>query len=98
MYSYKHPYRDTPTVPNEDIDQGWIRLLHVPISPHGLMFHHSDCRSYHGGVPEYQWPAFWLHSEACIGVMMGSITIYHSTLLTGSNSGVSWLAKIRNLV
>ncbi|KAN0066999.1 hypothetical protein V8E54_014923 [Elaphomyces granulatus] len=32
MYSsYKHPYRDTPAVPNEDINQGWIRLPHVPI-------------------------------------------------------------------
>jgi hypothetical protein len=45
LYSYKHPYRNTPTVPNEDIDQGWIRLLHVPIDPHGFMFHRSCCRS-----------------------------------------------------
>jgi hypothetical protein len=44
MYSYKHPYRDTPTVQNEDIDQGWIRLLHVSISPHGFVFHYSDYR------------------------------------------------------
>ncbi|KAN0067000.1 hypothetical protein V8E54_014924 [Elaphomyces granulatus] len=31
-------------VPNEDIDQGWIRLLHVSISLHGLVFHYSEYR------------------------------------------------------
>ncbi|KAN0067013.1 hypothetical protein V8E54_014937, partial [Elaphomyces granulatus] len=53
--------------------------------------------AYQGGALEYQWQAFWLHAESCIAVVMGSITVYHPTLLTGSNySGVSWLAKICN--
>ncbi|KAN0069413.1 hypothetical protein V8E54_012428 [Elaphomyces granulatus] len=54
--------------------------------------------TYNDGVLDCQWMAFWLHSEACIGVMMGSITIYHPTLLTGSKSGVSWLARFKNFL
>ncbi|KAN0067011.1 hypothetical protein V8E54_014935, partial [Elaphomyces granulatus] len=50
-----------------------------------------------GGAPEYQWQTFWLQAESCIAVVMGSITVYHPTLLTGSNnSGVSWLPKFSN--
>jgi hypothetical protein len=94
MYSYKHPDRDTSTVPNEDINQGWIRLSQAFMVSCSIIRAVGD----HGLAPEYQWQALWLQTEACIGVMMGSITIYHSTLLTGSSSGVSWLAKIRNLV
>lgn len=40
--------------------------------------------SYHKGALDYVWQLFWLHTEACIGVSMGSITVYRSTLI-GSN-------------
>ncbi|KAJ5549202.1 hypothetical protein N7513_006436 [Penicillium frequentans] len=38
---------------------------------------------YHGSL-DYPWQNFWLHIEACIAVLMGSITAYRSTLI-GSN-------------
>ncbi|SPB47764.1 unnamed protein product [Aspergillus niger] len=38
---------------------------------------------YHG-LLDYPWQVFWLHLEGCIGVTMGSITVYRSTLI-GSN-------------
>ena len=38
---------------------------------------------YHGAL-DYPWQVYWLHSEACIGIIMGSITAYRSTLI-GSN-------------
>ncbi|KAF7512478.1 hypothetical protein GJ744_001413 [Endocarpon pusillum] len=40
--------------------------------------------SYHGTL-DYPWEVFWLHSEACIGIIMGSVTAYRSTLV-GSNN------------
>ncbi|KAF2475929.1 uncharacterized protein BDR25DRAFT_253574 [Lindgomyces ingoldianus] len=39
---------------------------------------------YYGNALDYPWQVFWLHAEACIGVIMGSITVYRSTLV-GSN-------------
>lgn len=38
---------------------------------------------YHGSL-DYPWQNFWLHIEACIAVLMGSVTAYRSTLI-GSN-------------
>lgn len=38
---------------------------------------------YHGSL-DYPWQNFWLHIEACIAVLMASITAYRSTLI-GSN-------------
>jgi hypothetical protein len=50
MYSFREYYTvsgidnyDTSTVPDEAFDQGWIRLLLVPISLYALMFDHSGC-------------------------------------------------------
>lgn len=40
--------------------------------------------TYYKGSLDYPWQDFWLHVEGCIGVMMGSITAYRSTLI-GSN-------------
>jgi hypothetical protein len=36
------------------------------------------------GSNDYPWTTFWLHVEGCIAIIMGSITVYRSTL-TGSN-------------
>ncbi|KAF2678560.1 hypothetical protein K458DRAFT_480822 [Lentithecium fluviatile CBS 122367] len=36
------------------------------------------------GANDYPWTTFWLHAEGCIAVIMGSITVYRSTLI-GSN-------------
>jgi hypothetical protein len=36
------------------------------------------------GSNDYPWTTFWLHVEGCIAIVMGSITVYRSTL-TGSN-------------
>ncbi|PYH90486.1 hypothetical protein BO71DRAFT_462274 [Aspergillus ellipticus CBS 707.79] len=47
--------------------------------------------TYYHGVLDYPWQVFWLHLEGCIGVTMGSITVYRSTLI-GSNE-VSGLFK-----
>jgi hypothetical protein len=40
--------------------------------------------TYYRNALDYPWQVFWLHSEACIGMIMGSITVYRSTLV-GSN-------------
>jgi hypothetical protein len=39
---------------------------------------------YYQGTLDFPWQVFWLHSEACIGVIMGSITVYRSTIV-GTN-------------
>lgn len=39
---------------------------------------------YHHGALDYPWQVFWHHSEACIGIIMGSLTAYRSALV-GSN-------------
>ena len=44
--------------------------------------------TYYRGKLNYPWQVFWLHSEGCIGVTMGSVTIYRSTLI-GSVTEVS---------
>ena len=36
------------------------------------------------GSNDYPWTTFWLYVEGCIAIIMGSITVYRSTL-TGSN-------------
>lgn len=40
--------------------------------------------TYYRDALDYPWQVFWLHAEACIGMIMGSITVYRSTLV-GSN-------------
>lgn len=40
--------------------------------------------TYYNGSLDYPWQNFWLHIEACIAVLMGSVTAYRSTLI-GSN-------------
>jgi len=40
--------------------------------------------TYYRNALDYPWQVFWLHAEACIGMIMGSITVYRSTLV-GSN-------------
>ena len=53
---------------------------------------------YYNGTLDYPWQIFWLHSEGCIGVTMGSITVYRSTLISSgnevSNSFRAYIAKI----
>ncbi|PWY70291.1 hypothetical protein BO94DRAFT_609388 [Aspergillus sclerotioniger CBS 115572] len=55
---------------------------------------------YHGFL-DYPWQVFWLHLEGCIGVTMGSITVYRSTLI-GSNEVSTafrkYLTRIRDAV
>lgn len=41
--------------------------------------------TYYGGTLDTPWQVFWLHAEACIGVLMASITVYRS-VLAGPNS------------
>ncbi|KAI0435795.1 hypothetical protein F4803DRAFT_544387 [Xylaria telfairii] len=41
--------------------------------------------TYYGGTLDTPWQVFWLHAEACIGVLMASITVYRSVLLGPSN-------------
>jgi hypothetical protein len=50
--------------------------------------------TYYGGKLDYPWQVFWLHSEGCIGVMMGSITVYRPALI-GSVTEVSNLLRAR---
>ena len=42
--------------------------------------------TYYKGSLDYPWQDFWLHTEGCIGVMMGSITAYRSTLVGSDES------------
>ncbi|OJI85584.1 hypothetical protein ASPTUDRAFT_118620 [Aspergillus tubingensis CBS 134.48] len=55
---------------------------------------------YHG-LLDYPWQVFWLHLEGCIGVTMGSITVYRSTLI-GSNEVSTafkkYFTRIKNAV
>lgn len=39
---------------------------------------------YYQGTLDVPWQVFWLHAEACVGVLMASITVYRSVLV-GSN-------------
>ncbi|KAF7502321.1 hypothetical protein GJ744_006131 [Endocarpon pusillum] len=41
--------------------------------------------TYYHGTLSYPWCIFWLHSEACIGIIMGSVTAYRSALVGSSN-------------
>lgn len=38
------------------------------------------------GALDVPWGVFWIHAEACIGVVMGSITVYRSALLGRTNA------------
>jgi hypothetical protein len=40
--------------------------------------------TYYRSALDYPWQVFWLHAEACIGLIMGSITVYRSTLVGSS--------------
>lgn len=44
--------------------------------------------TYYHGTLDVPWQVFWLHAESCIGVLMGSITVYRS-LLVGSTKASS---------
>jgi hypothetical protein len=46
--------------------------------------------NYRNGTLDVPWGVFWLHAEACIGVVMGSITVYRSVLVgsTGASGNV----------
>lgn len=37
--------------------------------------------TYYQGTLDFPWQVYWLHAEACIGVTMGSLTVYRSTLV-----------------
>ncbi|OXV07986.1 hypothetical protein Egran_04250 [Elaphomyces granulatus] len=53
--------------------------------------------TYYNGVLDYPWQVFWVHAEGSIGVTMGSITVYRSTLIGSnevSNSLRAYIAKI----
>lgn len=39
------------------------------------------CGIYFKGTIDWPWQVYWLHAEACIGVIMGSLTVYRSTLV-----------------
>ncbi|KAH8767519.1 hypothetical protein F5883DRAFT_671189 [Diaporthe sp. PMI_573] len=41
---------------------------------------------YYQGTLDVPWQVFWLHAEACVGVLMASITVYRSVLV-GSTKG-----------
>ncbi|KAI1821134.1 hypothetical protein F4861DRAFT_485397 [Xylaria intraflava] len=41
--------------------------------------------TYYGSILDSPWQVFWLHAEACIGVLMASITVYRSVLLGSGN-------------
>ncbi|PHH79135.1 hypothetical protein CDD82_2574 [Ophiocordyceps australis] len=58
--------------------------------------------TYYQNALDAPWHTFWLHAEACIGVLMASITVYRS-LLTGSHTSprgfrlfMDKLAKLRH--
>jgi hypothetical protein len=36
----------------------------------------------HEGLLDYQWQNFWLHVEACIAVIMGSVTIFPTAVVS----------------
>lgn len=42
--------------------------------------------NYRNGTLDVPWGVFWLHAEACIGVVMGSITVYRSLLVDSTSA------------
>lgn len=42
--------------------------------------------NYRNGTLDVPWGVFWLHAEACIGVVMGSITVYRSVLVDSTSA------------
>lgn len=41
---------------------------------------------YYQGIIDCRWQSYWCQVEACIAVMMGSFTVYRSTLVGSSNA------------
>jgi hypothetical protein len=40
--------------------------------------------TYYNNTMDTPWQVFWLHAEACIGILMASITVYRSVLINSS--------------
>ena len=39
---------------------------------------------YYQGIIDCRWQSYWCHVEACIAVIMGSFTVYRSTLIASN--------------
>ncbi|KAJ4298120.1 hypothetical protein N0V90_006019 [Kalmusia sp. IMI 367209] len=39
---------------------------------------------YHQGIIDCRWQSYWCHAEACIAVIMGSLTVYRAALVGSS--------------
>lgn len=45
---------------------------------------------YYPCTPDVPWQVFWLYVEACVGVLMASITVYRSLLIGTTNASGSF--------
>lgn len=45
---------------------------------------------YYQGTLDVPWQVFWLHAEACVGVLMASITVYRSVLIGSTKASGSF--------
>lgn len=45
---------------------------------------------YYQGTLDVPWQVFWLHAEACVGVLMASITVYRSALVGSTKASGSF--------
>src|SRR4051794_14034466 len=54
--------------------------------------------TYYQGTLDVPWQVFWLHAEACIGVVMGSVTVYRSALVGSTKASSSFRRFIDRVI
>lgn len=50
------------------------------------------------GALDVPWGVFWIHAEACIGVLMGSITVYRSALVGPTNASNNFRRFVNKVI
>lgn len=50
------------------------------------------------GALDVPWGVFWIHAEACIGVLMGSITVYRSALVGPTNASNNFCRFVNKVI
>jgi hypothetical protein len=53
---------------------------------------------YYQGTLDVPWQVFWLHAEACVGVLMASITVYRSVLVGSTKASGSFRRFIDRVI
>jgi hypothetical protein len=54
--------------------------------------------TYYNGTLDTPWQVFWLHAEACVAVLMASITVYRSVLIGSSDASTRFQRYLENII